>query len=70
MKGILKLDHEEQGIVIRALNGLRNDLIQEEHPTEAVDELLLKAIQVREKKSTGRKGKREYGGRIYAGRES
>lgn len=40
----LCLDHYEHGIVIRALNTLRNDLIGERRPTDAVDDLLLKAI--------------------------
>lgn len=34
----------EHGIVINALNNLRNGLIGERRPTDAVDELLLKAI--------------------------
>jgi len=41
---ILSLDHYEHGIVVRALNTLRNDLIGEQRPTDAVDDLLLKAI--------------------------
>ncbi|MDR7319549.1 hypothetical protein P9314_02860 [Paenibacillus validus] len=41
---ILCLDHYEHGIVVRALNMLRNDLIGEQRPTDAVDDLLLKAI--------------------------
>ncbi|MEB3103025.1 hypothetical protein [Ferviditalea candida] len=41
---VLCLDHYEHGIVVRALNMLRNDLIGEQRPTDAVDDLLLKAI--------------------------
>jgi hypothetical protein len=41
---ILCLDHYEHGIVVHALNALRNDLIGEKRPTDAVDELLLKTI--------------------------
>ncbi|MFC3801056.1 MULTISPECIES: hypothetical protein [Paenibacillaceae] len=41
---ILCLNHYEHGIVINALNNLRNGLIGERRPTDAVDELLLKAI--------------------------
>lgn len=41
---ILNLDHYEHGIVINALHALRNGLIGEHRPTDAVDDLLLKAI--------------------------
>ncbi|UQZ86430.1 hypothetical protein SK3146_05723 [Paenibacillus konkukensis] len=41
---ILCLDHYEHGIVINALNTLRNGLIGERRSTDAVDDLLLKAI--------------------------
>ncbi|APB72519.1 MULTISPECIES: hypothetical protein [Paenibacillus] len=41
----LSLDHYEHGIVVHALHSLRNDLIGEKRPTDAVDDLLLKAIE-------------------------
>lgn len=44
-KRILCLDHYERGIVINALNTLRNDLIGQQRPTDPVDDLLLKAIE-------------------------
>ena len=37
-------DDYEYGVVVNALNELRNDLIKDERPTDAVDELLLKTI--------------------------
>lgn len=43
-KHILSLDRYEHGVVINALNEMRNDLIAEKRPTDAVDELLLKTI--------------------------
>lgn len=43
-KHILKLDRYEHGVVINALNEMRNGLIGEERPTDIVDEILLKAI--------------------------
>ena len=49
-KRILKLDRYEHGVVITALNGLRNDLIGEERPTDIVDEVLLKTIDCPVKK--------------------
>ena len=41
---VLKLDNYEYGVVVNALNDLRNDLIEEQRPTDAVDDLLLKTI--------------------------
>ena len=54
-KRVLTMDKYEHGIVIRALNELRTDLIQEERPTDAVDELLIKTIDAPPK----RRGKGE-----------
>ncbi len=47
---VLTLDDYEYGVVVNALNELRNDLIQEQRPTDAVDELLLKTIDAPTKK--------------------
>ncbi|OCZ54274.1 hypothetical protein [Dehalobacter sp. TeCB1] len=47
---VLTIDAYEQGVMVNALNELRNDLIQEERPTDAVDELLLKTIDAPAKK--------------------
>ena len=41
---VLTLDNYEYGVVVNALNELRNDLIKDDKPTDAVDELLLKTI--------------------------
>jgi hypothetical protein len=49
-KRILELDRYEHGIVINALNEMRNDLIEEERPTDIVDEVLLKTIDAPAKK--------------------
>lgn len=43
-KRVLTLDKYEHGIIIHALNDMRNDLLDEERPTDAVDEVLLKTI--------------------------
>lgn len=43
-KRLLTLDEYEHGVVVNALNELRNDLIEEQRPTDSVDELLLKTI--------------------------
>lgn len=47
---ILELDKYELGIVINALNDLRNKLIKEEQDTDVVDEVLLKVLDAPEKK--------------------
>lgn len=41
---VIALNSYEHGVVINALNELRNGLIREEQPTDVVDELLLKTI--------------------------
>ena len=41
----LEIDEYEQGILINALNLLRNQQIRERRPTDPVDELILKIIE-------------------------
>lgn len=41
---ILELDRYEHGVMVNALNELRNDLIEEKQSTDAVDDLLIKTI--------------------------
>ena len=41
---VIALNSYEHGVVINALNELRNGPIREEQPTDVVDELLLKTI--------------------------
>jgi len=53
-KRILMLDKYEHGVVINALNEMRNDLIGEERPTDIVDEVLLKTIDAPIKKVRSR----------------
>ena len=53
-KRILKLDRYEHGVVINALNEMRNDLIEEKRPTDIVDEVLLKAIDAPTRKVRGK----------------
>ena len=43
-KRVITLDGYEHGVMVNALNELRNDLIEEQRPTDAVDDLLLKTI--------------------------
>lgn len=58
-KRVLTLDRYEHGIVINALNEMRNDLLEEERPTDIVDEVLLKAIDAPTKKEKRRDEARE-----------
>ncbi len=51
---VLTLDDYEYGVVVNALNEFRNDLIKDDRPTDAVDELLLKAIDAPTKKQKKR----------------
>ncbi len=49
-KRVLTLDLYEHGVVVNALNEMRNDLLEEERPTDIVDEVLLKVIDAPAKK--------------------
>lgn len=49
-KRVLTLNRYEHGVVINALNEMRNDLLEEERSTDIVDEVLLKAINAPTKK--------------------
>lgn len=49
---VLELDKYEIGIIINALNELRNRLLNAKEDTEPVDEVLLKTIDAPEKKRT------------------
>lgn len=40
----MTFDPYQQSIVIKALNDMRNDMINEKRPTDSVDEVLLLAI--------------------------
>lgn len=53
-KRVLELDRYEHGVVINALNEMRNDLIGESRPTDIVDEILLKTIDAPTKKVKSR----------------
>ena len=49
-RSILELDAYEQGIVVTALNDMRNGKLKEQKPTDAVDDVLLKAIDAPRRK--------------------
>nr|WP_217936452.1 hypothetical protein [Enterocloster clostridioformis] len=57
-KRILALDQYEHGVVINALNEMRNDLLEEQRPTDIVDEVLLKTIDAPVKKVRSRNEER------------
>ena len=43
-KRVLLIDRYEYGILVNALNNMRNELIREQDPTEYVDDILLKVV--------------------------
>ena len=53
-KRVLTLDKYEHGVVVNALNEMRNDLLEEQRSTDIVDEVLLKAIDAPTTKVRGR----------------
>ena len=58
-KRVLTLDRYEHGVVINALNEMRNDLLEEERPTDILDEVLFKVIDAPTKKEKRRDEARE-----------
>ena len=53
-KRVLTLDKYEHGVVVNALNEMRNDLLEEQRSTDIVDEVLLKASDAPTKTVRGR----------------
>lgn len=56
-KKTLELDEYESGVIFHALKDERNQMIEENRPTDAVDDVLLKVIHLIEKPS----GKKPFG---------
>lgn len=55
VKRMITLDHVEYGVLINALNQMRNSLIRQKRSTDAVDDLLLKTIDAPIEKTGKRK---------------
>jgi len=53
-KRVLELDKYEYGVVFHSLKDKRNELIKEQRPTDAVDDVLLKVIDAPAKKERRR----------------
>lgn len=53
-KVVLTLDPYEHGIMIRALNDLRNDLLEDKRDTGPVEDVLIKTIEAPPKKGKRR----------------
>jgi len=49
-KYYIALDGYERGVIVNALNEMRNSLLQQGRYTDAVDEVLLKIIDAKTKK--------------------
>lgn len=47
---VLVIDDYEQGILINALNDMRNDLKAEDKSTDAVDDLIIKTAEAKNKR--------------------
>ena len=56
---VLTLDNYEYGVVVNALNDMRNGLIEEQRPTDAVDDLLIKTIDAPTRKQKRREDGKE-----------
>ena len=55
----IKLDGYEQSILVRALNDLRNSLLENARSTDAVDELIIKTANAKRKTVRGRENYEE-----------
>ena len=55
-KYVIALDDYERIIVVNALNDLRNSLIQQGRYTDAVDDLMIKIIDIKPKRKWFTKG--------------
>lgn len=49
-KTVILLDQYERNILINALNEFRNNLLDQQRSTDAVDELMIKIHEARQKK--------------------
>lgn len=49
-KKVLVIDDYEQGILINALNDMRNELKAEDKSTDAVDDLIIKTAEAKNKR--------------------
>ena len=55
----IKLDGYEQSILVRALNDLRNSLLENARYTDAVDELIIKTANAKRKTVRGKENYEE-----------
>ena len=55
----IKLDGYEQSILVRALNDLRNSLLENSRSTDAVDELIIKTANAKRKTVRGKENYEE-----------
>ena len=55
----IKLDGYEQSILVRALNDLRNSLLENARSTDAVDELIIKTANAKRKTVRGKENYEE-----------
>lgn len=58
-KKTLKLDQYEFGVIFHSLNDKRNQMIQENQATDAVDDVLLRVIQAMEPSGKKKRGDKQ-----------
>ena len=58
-KRVVTINEFEQNLLINGMNEFRNQLLQDDRPTEDIDELLLKLIDAKTKRELRRDPDRE-----------
>ena len=58
-KRVVSLDEFEHNLLINGMNEFRNQLLQDDRPTEDIDELLLKLIDAKTRRELRRDTDRE-----------
>lgn len=54
---LVELDSYEQGLMVNGLNSFRNSLLEQDQPTEDVEDLILKVIDAPSRKEKRRAGR-------------
>ena len=54
---LVELDSYEQGLMVNGLNSFRNSLLEQDQPTEDVEDFILKVIDAPSRKEKRRSGR-------------
>ncbi len=60
VKKTIELDQYEYGVIFHSLNDKRNQMLQENQATDAVDDVLLKVIQAMEPPKKKKRGDKHH----------